>query len=80
MDKQASISIMTTDFTIQNVRGIILIEPHTDTARVWLEENIGHDNGFQPWWPTVVVERNYMGDIIDGMQEYGLTVIGDDEV
>ena len=75
MDKQECVSIMTTDITVQDAGSIVLLQPHTGTAKRWLEENIGQDNGFQPYWPTVVVEPRYLGEIIEGMQADGLIVI-----
>ncbi|MGH2506550.1 MAG: hypothetical protein ACRDHZ_03905 [Ktedonobacteraceae bacterium] len=56
------------DFTVQNEGSIVLLHPHTDAARSWVDENIGEDNGYQPMWPTVVVEHRFIADIVNGIQ------------
>lgn len=62
----------TKDFTITDSGSIVLLHPQTDAARNWLEENIGQDNGFQPYWPTVVVEPRFVQAIIEGFSNDGL--------
>jgi hypothetical protein len=63
------------DFTILVDAGsIFLLTPHSESARNWIEENIGRTNGFQPYWPTVVVEHRYIADIVDGIRNDGFTV------
>jgi len=62
------------DVTIQDGGSIVLLKPESEAAESWLNENIGEDNGFQPYWPTVTVERRYVQEIIDGMIGYGLEV------
>jgi hypothetical protein len=62
------------DFIVENHGSIILLRPITDAAREWVQEHIGEDNGYQPYWPTVLVEPRYLGPIIDGIVEHGLSV------
>lgn len=62
------------DFRVENHGSIFLLRPHTDAAKSWLEEHIGQDNGFQPYWPTVVIEHRYIGEIVAGIQSDGLGV------
>lgn len=62
------------DFTVQNEGSIVLLHPHTDAARSWVEEHIGEDNGYQPYWPSVVIEPRYVGDIVNGITADGLEV------
>jgi hypothetical protein len=62
------------DFLVENYFSIFLLKPLTESARVWLEENITADNGFQPYWPTVVVEHRYIADIVKGIHNDGLAV------
>ncbi len=64
----------TPDFVVQNEGSIFLLHPHTDAARTWVEEHIGANNGFQPCWPTVVIEHRYIADIIEGIRNDGLVV------
>jgi hypothetical protein len=62
------------DFILENHFSILLLRPVTDAGRNWVEEYIGPDNGYQPYFPTVVVEPRYADDIITGIREYGLEV------
>lgn len=62
------------DIRVENEGTITLLHPQTPAGTEWVEENIGQDNGFQPQWPTVVVEHRYVRDIIDGMIRDGLEV------
>jgi hypothetical protein len=62
------------DFTVRNEGSIVLLHPHTDAARDWVNQNIGEDNGYQPYWPSVVIEPRYVGDIVNGITADGLVV------
>ena len=62
------------DFTISDHGTIILLKPHTSKALAWVEENIGRENGYQPYWPTVLCEPRYAQDILDGIGQDGLEV------
>ena len=63
---------MITDIQIYNEGSIVLLQPKTQTAINWIEENIGQNNGFQPYWPTVTVEARFVENILCGMQSDGL--------
>ena len=65
------------DFTINNAGSIVLIAPQTEEARAWVDEHIGRDNGFQPWYPTVIAEPRYVADILEGIGAEGLDFDGD---
>lgn len=62
------------DFAVENHGSIFLLKPLTPSAVSWLEEHIGKDNGYQPYFPTVVVEHRYLADIVEGIQNDGLAV------
>lgn len=62
------------DVTVIDGGSVALLQPNTPEATQWIEDNIGQDNGFQPNWPTVLCERQYVLDILYGMQEYGLSL------
>ncbi len=65
----------TPDFEVQNHGSIFLLRPLTPTATSWVDEHIGSDNGYQPYYPTVVVEHRYIADIVAGIQSDGLAVV-----
>ena len=62
------------DFELQNHGSIFLLVPQTLSARAWIDDHIGKDNGYQPHYPTVVVEHRYIADIVAGIQDDGLAV------
>jgi len=70
----ASGSSPTVDFLCENHGSIVLLRPLTPSATSWLEEHIGQDNGFQPYWPTCVIEHRYIWPILEGIQNDGLGV------
>ena len=70
----ASGSSPTVDFLFEDHGSIFLLRPLTPSATSWLEEHIGQDNGFQPYWPTCVIEHRYIWPILEGIQNDGLAV------
>ena len=69
-----SASKITPDFLVENHGSIFLLIPQKDSARIWIDDHIGRDNGYQPYYPTVVVEHRYIADIVAGIQDDGLAV------
>jgi hypothetical protein len=61
------------DFAVENHGSIFFLRPLTPTAKSWVHEHI-RDNGFQPYYPTVVVEPRYIANIVAGIQNDGLAV------
>jgi hypothetical protein len=62
------------DFLLEDYGSIILLRPVTASAREWVKDNIGEDNGYQGLWPTVTIEGRYLARIIDGIREDGLAI------
>jgi hypothetical protein len=62
------------DILVENHGSIVLLRPLTDAARLWVEDHIGPDNGYPPYWPTVLVEPRYVAPILKGMWADGLKV------
>jgi hypothetical protein len=62
----------TSDFLIDDNGSIFLLIPQTVSARIWIADNIGRDNGFQPYYPTIAVEPRFVQTIIEGIQGDGL--------
>lgn len=62
------------DFVVENQFSIFLLTPCTDAARQWVEDHIGSTNGYQPYWPSVVIEPRYIAPILEGMKSDGLAV------
>ena len=70
----ASGSSPTVDFLCENHGSIFFLKPFTPSATSWVEEHIGQNNGFQPYFPTVVVGHRYIAEIVEGIQNDGLVV------
>lgn len=62
------------DFVLENHGSVFLLCPQNEQAIAWVNEHIGSENGFQPYWPTVVVEHRYISDIVEGIRNDGLAV------
>jgi len=62
------------DFLVENHGSIFLLKPLTPSATSWIEEHIGQDNGYQPYFPTVVVEHRYIAAIVEGVIAEGMVI------
>jgi hypothetical protein len=51
---------------------IILLVPLTRSGRVWASKNIGAGNGYQPYFPTIIIEPRYIDQILGGIRKSGL--------
>ena len=60
------------DFTVRYEGALVLLVPNTKLGINWANHNIGADNGFQPYWPTVIVEPRYLDQILGGIRKFGL--------
>ena len=72
-NKQSGIS-STPDFEVQNHGSVFLLIPQTSSARIWIDDHIGRDNGYQPYYPTIIAELGFVADIVAGIQNDGLVV------
>lgn len=61
------------DFLIENHGSVVLLQPLTEAARVWLEQHIPEDT--QNWGTAIVIEPRYVSDILNGIELEGLKVI-----
>ena len=62
------------DFIVEDHGSIFLLSPQSDPAHAWIDEHISRE-GFQPYWPIVVIEHRYIADIVAGIQDDGLAVV-----
>jgi len=62
------------DFAVENHGSIVLLRPLTEAGIDYVNENIGRENGFQPYWPVVVFEPRYIDQFIGAIREDGLLV------
>lgn len=62
------------DFTLIDEGSILLLQPNTPEAEAWSHEHIGINAGYQPYWPTVVIEGRFLAPVLQGILDEGLTV------
>jgi hypothetical protein len=62
------------DFRLQNEGSVVLLHPLTPNAVAWVNEHIGPHNGYQPQWPSVLIEPRYLEPILQGIADAGLGV------
>jgi hypothetical protein len=62
------------DFSFRDEGSLVLLTPLSPSAHEFVEERIGSKNGFQPYWPTVVIERRYAEDILEGVIAEGMVI------
>jgi hypothetical protein len=60
------------DFRVEFHGAIILLVPLTKPGCAWAVKNIGADNGYQPYWPTVILEPRYLDGVIADIRRKGL--------
>jgi len=60
------------DFEVENCGTLFLLRPQTQIAEAWVNDNLPEDA--QRFGYAVVVEHRYIGDIVQGIQNDGLTV------
>lgn len=63
-----------TDFSFANHGSITLLTPRSRKAKSWLNEHINEEA--QYWGASVVIEPRYVGAILQGIADDGLTVGG----
>lgn len=68
------VSRSTPDFKLDNHGSICLLHPLTAAARTWVEENIGADNGYQPQYPSVLIEPRFCANVLAGIADAGLVL------
>lgn len=56
------------EFILQGGESAYILKPMSDRVVIWVDENIGPDNGFQSYFPVVVIERRYIGAIVEVLQ------------
>jgi hypothetical protein len=60
------------DFELLDEGSIWLLRPMTEAAREWVANSISQDS--TEWCGGIVVEPRYIRDILDGIDDEGLTV------
>ena len=62
------------DFHLRHEGSIVLLNPISPRAVEWVSEFIGQDNGYQPLYPSVLIESRFLEPILQGIADAGLVV------
>jgi hypothetical protein len=65
---------MNTDFHFTNHGSVTILTPVSSAAQEWAAEHLPEDA--MRWAGGIVIEPRYLGDILDGITNDGLTVGG----
>ena len=60
------------DFRVEHHGSICLVVPLSRRGGAWINKNIGADNGYQPYYPTVILEPRYLVGVIASIRKKGL--------
>jgi hypothetical protein len=61
-------------FVFENHGSLCILRPLTPQAEEWINEFIGPDNGYQPQYPSVLIEPRYVEPILQGIADAGMSV------
>ena len=64
----------TPDFRFANHFSVCFLHPLTNAARAWVDEHVEQDNGFQPQYPSVILEPRFCAAVLEGIADAGLAV------
>ena len=56
------------DFRVEFHGAILLLVPLSDGGLRWIAKNISADNGYQPYYPTVIIEPRSLDDVLGGIR------------
>jgi hypothetical protein len=60
------------DFRVEFHGAIILLCPLTSPGCAWVQRHIGADNGYQPYYPTAIIEPRFIDDVLVDIRKQGL--------
>jgi len=60
------------DFMVSGGGTVFVLTPLTEAAKSWVSDFI--DPGAQRWGRGVVIEHRYISDIINGIEDSGLSI------
>ena len=61
------------DFVLDDFGSVLFLRPQNDTARSWVDIRIRQE-GYQPSWPDVLLERRYVLEVLQDAFNAGFTV------
>jgi hypothetical protein len=61
------------DFVLEDCGSILFLHPQNQSATDWINSFVSRE-GWQPQWPSVLLEPRYAAPLIDGLQSEGFIV------
>jgi hypothetical protein len=62
------------DFILEDHGSILSLDPQNKPAEAWINASVSQE-GYQPNWPSVLMERRYAPALVEGVQSEGFVVV-----
>jgi hypothetical protein len=73
MEKSGRTPVSQVDFILEDHGSILFLHPQNQSAEDWINAYVSQE-GYQPSWPSVLMERRYAQALVEGVQSEGFTV------
>ncbi len=73
MENQGGTPVSQVDFLLEDHGSILFLHPQNKNAEDWINAYVSQE-GYQPNWPSVLMERRYAQALVEGVQSEGFTV------
>lgn len=73
MEKSGRTPVSRVDFILEDHGSILFLHPQNKSAEDWVNASVSQE-GYQPNWPSVLLERRYAQALVEGVQSEGFTV------
>ena len=73
MENQSGTPVSQVDFILEDHGSILFLHPQSKSAEEWINASVSQE-GYQPNWPSVLMERRYARALVEGAQSEGFTV------
>jgi hypothetical protein len=60
------------DFTVVHHGSVVVLRPNTQDGVDWANKNIGKDNGYQSFWPAILLEPRCVSQVVGDLHQAGL--------
>jgi hypothetical protein len=61
------------DFLLEDHGSVLFLHPQNKSAEAWINASVSSE-GYQPQWPSVLMDRRYAQAVVEGVQSEGFTV------
>jgi hypothetical protein len=67
--------VVASDFETNDHGSVWRVTPQNEIASAWIDENV-HEPQF--WGRALIVEARYVTDLLDGIRDAGLSIVGEE--